>query len=69
MKREWKQQCITSGREASARNETINPFFLLQAKKRTGRQQCTMGVLRHLFVDEERKAESQVQTIALKKTI
>lgn len=62
MKRERKQQCVTSGREGSAKNETICPFLLLEAKKRTGRQQCSMGVLKHLIGDEEKQANSQVQT-------
>ncbi len=61
MKRERKQQCVTSGREGSAKNETIHPFLLLEAKKRTGRQQCTTGDLRHLIGDEEKQAKSQVQ--------
>lgn len=26
-KREWRQQCVTSRREGSARNETIHPFL------------------------------------------
>lgn len=62
MKRERKQQFFTSGSEGSAKNETIHPFLLLKGKKRTGRQQCTMGVQRHLFRDAERQAKSQVQT-------
>ncbi len=61
MKREKKQQCVTSGREGSAENETIHPFLLLEAKKRTGRQQCTMGVQRHLIGDEEKEAKSQTE--------
>lgn len=63
IKRERKQQFFTSGVEGSAKNETIHPFLLLKRKKRTGRQQCTMGVLRHLIGGAERQAKSQVQTV------
>lgn len=50
----WKKKgsniVLHLGREKGApRPETIHPFLLLEAKKRTGRQQCTMGVLRHLI--------------------
>lgn len=62
MKKERKQQSVTSGRGGSAKTETIHSFLLLEAKKRTGRQRCTMGVLRHLIGDEEKQAKSQVQT-------
>lgn len=41
---------------------TIHPFLLLEAKKRTGRQPCTPGLLRHLIGDEEKQAKSQFQT-------
>lgn len=62
MKRERRQQCVTSGRGGCAENETIRPFLLLEAKKGTRRQRCTMGVPRHLAGDEEKQANYQDQT-------